>query len=38
MQTDLQREVGLTNDYIETVRKNTNKSLSTLADLQKENR
>lgn len=38
MQTDLQREVGLTLDYIETVRKNTNKSLNTLADLQKENR
>ncbi len=38
MQTDLQREVGLTHDYIETVRKNTNKSLNTLADLQKENR
>ena len=38
MQTDLQREVGLTYDYIDTVKKNTNKNMNALSDLQKENR
>ncbi len=38
MHNDLQREVGLTLDYIETVRKTTNKSLNAFADLQRENR
>ena len=34
MHNDLQREVGLTLDYIKTVRKTTNKSLNALAETQ----